>query len=70
MTVDTHMTQSIFDSLAFAEMDYVPLPGGLRAQVIKKMTDLRTCHLYHFAAFVAEPAVVVVWDDDPKNLLA
>lgn len=70
MTVDTHVTQTIVKSMAFAEIDYVPLPGGLRVQVIRKMTDLRMCQLHHFAAFVAEPEIVVIWDDDPENLLA
>lgn len=70
MTMSTTLTLTILNSMACADMDYVPLPGGLRVQVLKKMADLRWCQLHHFAAFVEDPPVLVVWDDNVKNLLA
>lgn len=70
MTVDTHVTQTILKSMEFAGFDYVPLPNGLRVQVVPTMHHLPSCQLHHFAAFVADIEILVVWDDDPENLLA
>ncbi|CAN8106121.1 unnamed protein product [Discula destructiva] len=70
MTVDTHVTQTILESMEFAGFDYVPLPGGLRVQVVPAMEQLTACQLHHFAAFIADLEILVVWDDDPDNLLA
>lgn len=70
MTVDTHVIQTILKSVGFAGFDFVPLPNGLRVQVVPTMRHLPACQLHHFAAFVADLEVLVVWDDDPENLLA
>ncbi|ROV91339.1 hypothetical protein VMCG_09687 [Cytospora schulzeri] len=69
MTVSTPVTRTILESMAYVEMDYVPMPNGLRIQVLKTMSDLPRCHLHHFAAFLEDLMILVVWDDDAENLL-
>lgn len=70
MTVDTHVTQTILKSMVFAGFNYAPLPNGLRVQMVPTMHHLPLSQLQHFAAFVADLEILVVWDDDPENLLA
>lgn len=50
-------------------MAYVPLKNGLRLQIIPNMTYLPTCQKHHFAAFIHDLCLLVVWDDEPKGLL-
>jgi hypothetical protein len=50
-------------------IDAIPLPDGLQLQVLPRMTDLPRCQKHHFAAFVLEPPLLVVWDDDPNHVL-
>ena len=50
-------------------MAYVPLKDGLRLQIIPNMTYLPTCQKHHFAAFIHDLSILVVWDDEPKGLL-
>ncbi|GAB7343119.1 hypothetical protein MBLNU457_1196t1 [Dothideomycetes sp. NU457] len=50
--------------------DSIHLGGGLKVQVVQDMASLAHCNKHHFAAFVAENGLVVVWDDVPKNLIA
>lgn len=69
MTVNSPVAQTILESIEFAEIDYVPLTGGLRVQLVETMADLRRCQLHHFAAFVRDIMTLVVWDDDVENLL-
>lgn len=69
MTVSTPVTRTIIESMAYVDMDYVPMPNGLRIQVLKTMSDLPRCHLHHFAAFLEDLMILVVWDDDAENLL-
>lgn len=69
MTVSTPVTRTIIESMAYVDMDYVPMPNGLRIQVLNTMSDLPRCHLHHFAAFLEDLMILVVWDDDAENLL-
>lgn len=69
MTVSTPVTRTIIESMAYVEMDYVPMPSGLRIQVLKTMSDLQRCHLHQFAAFLEDLMILVVWDDDAEHLL-
>ncbi|KAK4138796.1 hypothetical protein BT67DRAFT_22463 [Trichocladium antarcticum] len=71
MTVNTPIVRALFAALVRrAALDYVPLPDGLRVQVVRAMPDLAAGKLHHFAAFVEEAGVLVVWDDEPERLLA
>lgn len=47
----------------------VPLPNGLRIQIIPTMADLARARKHQFAAFIADSQLLVVWDDDPLNLI-
>jgi hypothetical protein len=45
------------------------LCSGLRVQVLPNITYLPTCQKHQFAAFIADRAILVVWDDDSRNIL-
>lgn len=47
----------------------VPLMNGLRVQILPTMDDLPRARKYQFAAFVASEGLLVVWDDEPMNLI-
>jgi hypothetical protein len=70
MTVRTPVVRALVDSLMGKGVDYVPLPEGLRVQVLRTMADLPRCQLHHFAAFIEDVKMLVVWDDDADKLLA
>lgn len=69
MTINTPVVRAILDSLRSVEIDYVPLPDGLRVQILQRMDDLPKGQLHHFAAFLQEENILIVWDDDPETLL-
>jgi hypothetical protein len=48
---------------------YIPLPDGLRLQVLEAMADLPRCQKHQFAAFIKEQGILVVWGDDPKTMI-
>jgi len=47
----------------------VPLRNGLRVQVVQTLEDLKRARIHQCAAFVAHERLLVVWDDEPRNLL-
>lgn len=69
MTVSTPVTRTILGSTVYVDLDHVPMPNGLRVQVLKTMSDLPRCQIHHFAAFLEDLKILVVWDDDPEHLL-
>lgn len=71
MTVNTPVVRALLDSIVSkTELDYVPLPDGLRVQVLRTMADMPRGQLHHFAAFIEDVRMLVVWDDEPEKLLA
>lgn len=48
----------------------VPLPNGLRVQIIPTLADLANARKYQFAAFIADTSLLVVWDDDALNIVS
>ncbi len=68
MTVDTPVIRTVLSVLP-QHIDFVPLPDGLRVQVIPTMADLPKARIHHFAAFIKSSRLLVVWDDDPRELL-
>ncbi len=71
MTVNTPVVRALLDSIVSkTDLDHVPLPDGLRVQVVRTMADLPRGQLHHFAAFVEDVRMLVVWDDEPEKLLA
>ena len=47
----------------------VPLMNGLRVQILPTIADLPRARKYQFAAFIASESLLVVWDDDPSNVM-
>lgn len=68
MTVNTRIVNVILKARRTAS-DYIPLPDGLRLQVLPSMTDLPRCQKHHFAAFIQDAGILVVWEDEPQKLL-
>lgn len=69
MTVNTRVINIMMASRRVVR-DYIPLPGGLRLQVLRSMRDLPRCQKHHFAAFIEDTHMLVVWDDSPRNIFA
>ncbi|KAI1363724.1 glycosyl transferase family group 2-domain-containing protein [Xylaria arbuscula] len=69
MTVNTRIINVILASRR-TTYDYIPLPDGLRLQVLPSMRDLPRCQKHHFAAFIQDLQIMIVWDDEPKKVLA
>lgn len=66
MTVNTRVIKLF---LTGHTADYVPLPNGLRLQVLPSISYLPRCQKHHFGAFIQDQQILVVWDDQPKELL-
>lgn len=47
----------------------VPLMNGLRVQILSSMDELSQARIYQFAAFVTSESLLIVWDDDPSNVI-
>lgn len=47
----------------------VPLINGLRVQILPTLADLHRARKHQFAAFIAQEALLVVWDDDALNII-
>jgi hypothetical protein len=68
MTVNSRVIKTF---LAWApDATDVPLTKGLRVQILPTIYDLPRARKYQFAAFIAADALLVVWDDDPANVMA
>ncbi|TGJ88666.1 hypothetical protein E0Z10_g51 [Xylaria hypoxylon] len=69
MTINTRVINVILSSRR-STYEYIPLPDGLRLQVLPTMRELPRCQKHHFAAFIQDLQILVVWDDEPKKVLA
>lgn len=68
--MNTPVIQSIIRGVVSSgSLPYIPLMDGLRLQVLAKLSDLPRCHKHQFAAFVLEPPLLVVWDDEADRIL-
>ena len=67
MTVSTRVVQLFLRQEGRA---YVPLENGLRLQTLPDFSFLPQCQKHHFAAFIQDPAMLVVWDDQPTHILS
>jgi hypothetical protein len=70
MTVNTPVIRAILSGLRAHNVEYVPLSGGLQVQILRSIRQLPRCRLHHFAAFIEDNRMLVVWGDEPKKLLA
>ncbi|KAI1762162.1 glycosyl transferase family group 2-domain-containing protein [Hypoxylon sp. FL1150] len=69
MTINTRVINVILSSKR-TTYDYIPLSDGLRLQVLPSLRELPYCQKHHFAAFIQDIQILVVWDDEPKKVLA
>ncbi|KAI0879104.1 glycosyl transferase family group 2-domain-containing protein [Hypoxylon argillaceum] len=69
MTVNTRVINVILASRR-SNYNYIPLPDGLQLQVLPSMRELPRCQKHHFAAFIQDLQIMIVWDDEPKKVLA
>jgi hypothetical protein len=67
MTVNTRVIRLF---LTRQDLPYVPLQDGLRLQILPNVSFLPRCQKHHFAAFIQDTSLLIVWDDQPKNLFA
>ena len=69
ITVNTPLVRSVLAVVVRSAAESVPLPNGQNLQVLARMGDLARCQKHHFAAFVLDAGLLVVWDDDPRHVL-
>jgi len=67
MTVKTEVIESF---LSRANLSYIPFEDGLRLQVLPDLTHLSRCRKHHYAAFIRDKRLLVVWDENPENIIA
>ncbi|KAK0652206.1 glycosyl transferase family group 2-domain-containing protein [Cercophora newfieldiana] len=71
MTVNTPVVRALLDTIrSRTVLGFVPLPDGLQVQILPTMANLPRGQRHHFAAFIEDAGLLVVWDDDPEKLLA
>ncbi|KZF19607.1 hypothetical protein L228DRAFT_214578 [Xylona heveae TC161] len=66
MTVSTRVIKLF---LRRQDIGYVPLPDGLRLQILPSIAYLPESQKHQFAAFIQDVGILVVWDDVPRDLL-
>ncbi|MCJ1310985.1 hypothetical protein MMC25_004654 [Agyrium rufum] len=66
MTMNTRVISTL---IRRADMASIPLAEGLSIQVLPSMAYLATCQKHHFAAFIHDLGLLVIWNDEPKRLL-
>ena len=47
----------------------IPLSGGMRVQILASIADLPRARKHQFAAVIANEGILVVWDDDHRNIV-
>jgi hypothetical protein len=68
MTVNSRIIQTFLQWAPDATD--VPLMNGLRIQILPALDDLPKARKNQMAAFVAAEALLIVWDDEPTNIMA
>jgi hypothetical protein len=67
MTLNTRVIRIL---LRANTLPFVEIQEGLRIQVLPNITYLPNCQKHQFAAFIADSGMLLVWDDEPKKILA
>lgn len=67
MTVSTRVINLIMQR---EDLVYIQLKDGLKLQVLPNIAFLPTCQKYQNAAFIKDQAILIVWADSPKEVLA
>ncbi|KAF2708210.1 hypothetical protein K504DRAFT_434457 [Pleomassaria siparia CBS 279.74] len=68
MTINSRVIQTFLQWVPDATD--VPLMNGLRIQILPTLDDLPKARKNQCAAFLAAEALLVVWDDEPTNIIA
>ncbi len=66
MTVQTRVIRTF---LSRQDSAFVPLADNLQLQCLPSLLDLPRCKKHHFAAFIKEQEMLIVWDDHPYSLI-
>ncbi|EXJ84976.1 hypothetical protein A1O3_05651 [Capronia epimyces CBS 606.96] len=66
MTINTGIIKLLLRNQG---MSYLPLDSGLRLQILPNISHLPGCQKHHFAAFIQDYSILVVWDDDPNHIM-
>lgn len=64
MTVNTSVIRTI---MQHDEVQFVPLPNGLRLQVLQSIPYLATCSIHQNAAFIHDQGLLIVWAENPRE---
>lgn len=67
MTVSTRVINLIMQR---EDLIFIQLKDGLKLQVLPNIAFLPTCQKYQNAAFIKDQAILIVWADSPKEVLA
>ncbi|THZ76381.1 hypothetical protein D6C84_08822 [Aureobasidium pullulans] len=67
MTVSTRVISILLQE---SDCSFIPIGDDLRLQILPDMSCLSRCAKHQFAAFIADRRILVVWDDQPENLIA
>lgn len=67
MTVNSRVIKAFVSSSPNSQE--VPLKDGLRIQILPDMHHLLQARKYHFAAFLAQEELLIVWDDNAAKLI-
>jgi len=50
-------------------MPFICIHDGLQIQVLPRLEDLPRCQKHQYAAFIADQGMLIVWDDNPRNIV-
>ncbi|THZ35155.1 hypothetical protein D6C90_07453 [Aureobasidium pullulans] len=67
MTVNTRLIRLLIQG---SDQSSIPISGKLRLQVLPDVSYLSRCAKHQSAAFIADRGILVVWDDQPENLIS
>ena len=67
MTVSTRVINLV---LQREDLVFIQLKDGLKLQILPNIAFLPTCQKYQNAAFIKDQAILIVWADSPKEILA
>src|SRR6185436_18428560 len=67
MTVNTRVIRIM---LRTTTTSYVEIEAGLRIQVLSDINCLPRAQKHQFAAFISNPELLVVWDDNAKAIVS
>ncbi|EXJ78870.1 hypothetical protein A1O1_09272 [Capronia coronata CBS 617.96] len=66
MTVRTPMIQMFLDT---CKLKYMPYIHGQKIGIIDTINGLAPVHRHHYAVFVRDPGMLVVWDEEPTEIV-